>query len=208
MPRRHHLRERNALLEAAGFAPVYRESPLDDARLADVLRSLETALERMDPYPWVVMDHLWAVLRANAAAMRLFAHFLPPELAEPPLNLVRLLFHPRMREHIGNWQQIAPSFANQLQREVLAGDEEAKAPLDEVLRQPGVPAQWRSVDLDRELPSIVPLVLKKGDLQLSLFTMVSTLGTPLDVTLQQLRIESYLPADAASHAALQRLSEG
>ncbi len=202
------LRERNALLEAAGFAPVFRESPLDDARLADVLRSLETVLERMDPYPCVVMDHLWAVLRANAAAMRLFAHFLPLELAEPPLNLVRLLFHPRMREHIRNWQQIAPSFANQLQREVLAGDEEAKALLDEVLRQPGVPAQWRSVDLDRELPSIVPLVLQKDSLRLSLFTMVSTLGTPLDVTLQQLRIESYLPADAESHAALQRLSEG
>ena len=202
------LRERNALLNAAGFAPVYRESGLDDQRVAAVLRSLEAVLDRMDPYPCVVLDHLWAVLRANAAAMRLFGLFLPAELMEPPLNLVRLLFNPAMRGHVTNWEQLAPTFAQHLHRVVLAGDEEARALLDEVLGQPGVPSQLRAADLDSELPAVVPLKLKKGDLELSLFTMVSTLGTPLDVTLQELRVESYLPADEQTQATLQRLASG
>jgi transcriptional regulator with XRE-family HTH domain len=196
------LRERNALLNAAGFAPQYRESGLDSQALAPVLRSLETVLERMDPYPCVVMNRTWEVLRANQAAMRLFAVFLPPELAEPPLNLVRLLFEPRLRAMIGNWEQIAPAFAQQLHREVLAGDAEARALLDEVLSQPGVPQQWRSVDLEASLPAVVPLKLEKEGLALSLFTLVSTLGTPLDVTLQELRIETYVPMDEATEAAL------
>jgi transcriptional regulator with XRE-family HTH domain len=202
------LRERNALLNAAGFAPVYQESGLDSAELAGVLRSLEEVMDRMGPYPCLVLTRRWDVLRANAAAMRLFELFLPEELAAPPLNMVRLLFHPRLRGAIGNWEQLAPAFAQQLHREVLAGDAAAKALLDEVLGQPGVPQQWRVVDLDARLPAVVPLHLRRGDLELKLFTMVSTLGTPLDVTLQELQIETYLPADAESHTVLQKLAAG
>jgi len=197
------LRERNALLEAAGFAARYRASPLDSVALADVLRSLEAMLDRMEPFPCVVLDRLWVVRRANRAAMRLIATLVGPELAAPPINLMRLLFAPAMRDHIGNWDAIAPVFARQLHRQALAGDRDAGALLDSL---PGVPAAWRTGDLVGELPTVVPLELAKDDLRLSLFTVIATLGTPLDVTLQELRIETYLPVDAASDATLRRLA--
>jgi transcriptional regulator with XRE-family HTH domain len=199
------LRERNQLLTAAGFAPVYSQRALDSPEVAAVLKSIELVLERMDPFPCVVMNHLWEVQRANQAAMRLIAHFVPPEEIEQPLNLVKLLFSPAMRATVENFEQIAPAFAQQLHRETLAGDEEAKALLDQVLKQPGVPESWRRVELGAHLSPVVPLVLRKGELRLSLFTTLATLGTPLDVTLQELRIETYLPADEATARALEIL---
>jgi transcriptional regulator with XRE-family HTH domain len=200
------LRERNALLTAAGFAAHYRESSLDSEAIAGVLRSLEAVLERMDPFPCVVLDSNWTVLRGNAAAMRLIGAFVDPALLDGPPNLMRLLFAPQMRPHIANWEQIAPSFIQEMHRSALAGSDAARAMLDEVLAQPGVPQRWRAADLDHRSPVVVPLVLKKGDLELSLVTMLSTLGTALDVTLQELRLETYLPADEKTEAALRRLA--
>jgi transcriptional regulator with XRE-family HTH domain len=200
------LRERNALLSAAGFAPVYSQRALDSPEVAAVLKSIEQVLERMDPFPCVVMDHLWEVQRANQAALRLISLFVPPDEIEQPLNLVKLLFAPSMRKTIENFEQIAPAFAQQLHGETLAGDDEARALLDQVLKQPGVPDAWRKPELGAQLPPVVPLVLRKDDLRLSLFTTLATLGTPLDVTLQELRIETYLPADEATAKALKALA--
>ncbi|MFT3838780.1 MAG: helix-turn-helix transcriptional regulator [Myxococcaceae bacterium] len=200
------LRERNALLTAAGFAPVYSQRDLDSPEIAAVLKSIEGVLERLNPFPCVVMNHLWEVQRANQAAMRLIAYYVDAEDLEQPLNLVKVLFTPSMRKVVENFAQIAPAFAQQLHREVLAGDQEAKALLDELFKQPGVPDSWRKVDLDSHLMPVVPLVLNKNGLKLSLFTTLATLGTPLDVTLQELRIETYLPADDATAKALEELN--
>ena len=200
------LRERNALLQAAGFANVYRESALDDPELAGVLQSLEQVVERMNPYPCAVLDGRWNLVRANHAAAVLLATFVPPEMLSPPPNLARLLFHPRLRESIGNWTEIAPSFLQRLHREALAGDEDTRKLIEELTAIEGVPSPWKVPDLATPPSAVLPLVLVKGDLRLELFTTISTLGTPLDVTLQELRLETYLPMNAATADALRRLA--
>jgi transcriptional regulator with XRE-family HTH domain len=200
------LRERNALLQAAGFAAHFSQSGVDSAELAGVLGTLEAVLERMEPFPCVVLDSQYTVLRGNAAAMRLIGTFVDPSLLNGPPNLMRLLFAPQMRPHIANWEQIAPMFIQELHRAALAGHGGTRALLEEVLEQPGVPARWRAADLDHRAPVVVPLVLRKGELELSLFTLLATLGTPLEVTLQELRVETYLPSDAKTAAALRRLA--
>jgi len=143
------LRERNALLGAAGFAQPYRESELDGADLAAVRRALSSMLDRLDPYPCIVLDRHWNVTLANGGALRMLAALLSPdELAQlQPLNAARLLFHPVMRPRVANWEVAAGSFVQRLHREALSGDIGSRALLDEVCSMPDVPKRWRVADL-------------------------------------------------------------
>jgi transcriptional regulator with XRE-family HTH domain len=201
------LRERNALLGAAGFAQAYPESSLEGEDLAAVRRALSSMLERLDPYPCIVIDRHWNVTLANGGAMRLLSAILAPdELAQlQPLNAARLLFHPVMRPRVANWEAAAGAFVQRLHREALSGDPSSRALLDEVVSMPGVPKRWRMADLDRVSLPVIPVELVRGDVRFRLFTTLTTLGTPLDVTLQELRIETYFPADDATDAALRAL---
>jgi transcriptional regulator with XRE-family HTH domain len=198
------LRERNALLSAAGFASAYTESSLDAQDLATVRRALVKLLERFDPYPCVVLDRHWNVTLANDGALALLGSLLTSEeLATlQPLNAARLLFAPAVRPKVKNWHAAGGAFIQRLHREALAGDGAARALVDEILAMPGVPASFHSPDLDRPTLPVLPLELVRGDQVLRFFTTITTLGTPLDVTLQELRIETYVPMDEATERAL------
>ncbi len=204
------LRERNSLLIAAGYAPVYRETALLAPELAHVRRALDFMLAQQEPYPALVVDRHWNLLRQNEAAGRLLALFLDAgalaELPGPP-NVVRLTFHPRgLRPYITNWEALAGPLIQQVHREAIGGvpDEGTRRLLEELLAYPGVPGRWRTPDATAQTVPLVPLSLQKGDLALRFFTTIATLGTPQDITLQELRVECFFPADEATDAFARR----
>ena len=188
------LRERNTLLGAAGYAAVYRETDLGAPQMSHVARALGFLLDRHEPYGASVLDGGWNVLRVNRGAMRILTWLMdqppPPEVAG---NAMRLLFHPRgVRAYVVNWDELAGAMVERLHREVSLGA--SRALLDEILAYPDMPRRF--VRPRDEPPQVVlSLHLRKGDRDLRMFTTLTTLGTPLDVTAQELRIESYFPAD-------------
>lgn len=207
------LRERNALLVAAGFAPVYRETDLDAPDMGPLRRMLRFLLAAHEPFPAVLIDHCGGVIEPNAACARMLARLLPPptaaSAAERP-NLHRLTFaEDGLRHVLVNWEEVAATLLSRLQREALtspAGDP-LRSLVEELLALPCVPESWRFPDL-RQAPALVlPLHLKNADFELRLFSTLTTVGTPLDVTAQELRIESFLPADPATEQTLRAMAE-
>jgi transcriptional regulator with XRE-family HTH domain len=203
------LRERNALLLAAGFAPLYRETGLAAPELARARQALELILAHQEPYPAVVMDRHWNVVTANQAAGRFFALFVAPAPGAT-VNVIRMMFDPaRLRPFVANWEAVAESLVQRIHREALGGvpDAETSRLLEEALSYPGVPARWRSADALEVAPApYVAVQFRKGDLAMDYFSTVTTLGTPQDVTLQELRIECFFPADERTEAAARRLA--
>jgi transcriptional regulator with XRE-family HTH domain len=205
------LRERNALLEAAGFASVYRESALEDGELGTVRRVIGLLLETAEPYPAVAVDRAYDVQLMNAATTRLFARFLDPDdvaaLGRP--NLIRITCHPRgLHRFVQNWDEAGALLVGRLQREARhypPGDPLHRL-VEEVLAYPGIATAWKTPSLDRPLPPVIALHLKRGDVEARLFGTITTLGTPQDVTLQELRIESFMPADAATEELARQLA--
>ncbi|HEX6958494.1 MAG TPA: helix-turn-helix transcriptional regulator [Ferrovibrio sp.] len=203
------LRERNRLLHAAGFAAAYRESRLDEPRLAEARHALQLLLKQHEPFPAVVVDGTWTMQIANKAAEAMIAFLLGSAAAalRQPVNLIKLPLHPQgARPFIANWREVAGAMLHQLQREALASPAAASL-LAEVRTYPDVDALWRSLDWDSEPRPVVGLKIVKDGIALNLITMIASFGTPQDVTLQNLRIESFLPADAASEALLRRSVE-
>ncbi len=198
------LRERNALFHAAGFANPYPERALDAPELASVLRALRLVLERLEPYPCTVLDRYWNVLLTNEAATHLLAWLLEPAglAAVQPLNAARLLFSAELRPFLVNWRDIAASFIHRLHREAMTGDDKTRTLVAELLAAPGIPTDWRTPNLERAMSPFVPIVLERDGRRLGFFTTITTLGTPLDVTVQEMRIETYFPTDAATEEAL------
>ena len=205
------LRERNALLMAAGYAPVYQERSLAAPELTQVHRALDFILQRQEPYPGLVLDQHWNVVLRNQGAVRVFQYFLGPDassISGPP-NAMRLTFHPQgLRPWITNWDALASQLIQRLHHEVaraLPGDG-AAALLAELLAYPGVPQHWRTPALAVAAAPLLPLELCKSGIQMSFFTTMATLGTPQDITLEELRIESFFPADQATEDAIQWLA--
>jgi transcriptional regulator with XRE-family HTH domain len=204
------LRERNALFRACGFAPPYSQAELKAPELAAVGRALRFVLERSEPNPCFVLDARYDALLKNTAAGRLLDWLLDPVTfasMEQPLNLARLFVSPAMRPRIVNWKAIASSFAQRLYHEATSGDAAIRALATELLGDPGMPSEWRTASLEPSGSPLVPLVLQRGALRLSFFVTVAKLGAPLAVTLQELRIETYLPADQVTELALLRMGE-
>jgi transcriptional regulator with XRE-family HTH domain len=204
------LRERNALLLAAGFAPVYRETGLEAPALGQARKALELILRHQEPYPAVVMDRHWNVLTSNGAAVRFFGELVPPPEPGRRANVIRSMFDPAgLRPYVANWEAVAEALVQRIHREAVGGvpDEGTSALLEEILAYPGVPARWRSPDLLAAAPGpYLSVMFRKGDLAMDFFSTVTTLGTPLDVTLQEMRIESFFPADERTEAAARRLA--
>lgn len=201
------LRDRNALLLAAGFAPGYKESALSAPELAAVGRALTMMLDQQEPFPAVVVDRLYNVRRANRGAARLLGLLFEAERPEdlPPLagNMLRALFHPEgIRRHIVNWQVIAPYLLRRLHQEALvAGTVPGLRELiTELERTEGVPEDWKQRLPGDRLAPMLTVDIEKDGIRLSFFSTIATLGTPLDVTLQETLIESYFPADEATRA--------
>jgi transcriptional regulator with XRE-family HTH domain len=189
------LRERNALLAAAGYAPQYPESKLETPSLARVRSAIGLILKHQEPYPAFVMNRYWDVLLQNAAANRLARHLVGESAHR---NMIRHFFDPKdMRAVVVNWEEIARDLMRHVQDDVAANPSDARlqALLEEMLRYPGVPERWQVRELGAAPPPLLTTVFRKGDLELRFFSTITTFGTPVDVTLDELRIESTFPAD-------------
>jgi transcriptional regulator with XRE-family HTH domain len=189
------LRERNQVLLAAGYAPQYRETGLDDAAIAHISQALDRMLSHHEPDPAVVMDRHWNLLRANSAATALFEWLLDGEDPGDPPNVVRLMFGP-VRPHVANWEQTGEALVQRIHREAIGGvpDVVTRALLEEVLALPGIPPAWRTPDFASTPLPVLPIVFAKDGRERRYFSMVSTLGTPQDITLQEIRVEAFFPA--------------
>jgi transcriptional regulator with XRE-family HTH domain len=208
------LRERNVLLLAAGYAPLYGETSLNDPRMSQVRAVIEIMLRSNEPRAAIAHDRYWNVLMANAAFVRLITMVLGKapaglsamQLASPPLvNLLHLLFDPEsLRGVIVNWETSAKALLNQAYRRLAwARDERLKALIEDVLKYPGVPVRWREPELDTPHALILPIELNFAGKVVRMFSTITTVATPHDVTLQDLHVEIFYPADAESAATLQ-----
>jgi len=202
-------RGRNELLLAAGYAPVYHERGLDAPEMAQVRRALQFTLRQQEPYPALVVDGRWNILMSNEGATRLMGLFLDPAetAALGPPNALRLFYHPRgMRPFIVNWQATAGALIQWLHRDMLRGRPETARLLDELLSYPDVPKAWRTLDLDAPAAPFLAVELAKDDLHLTFFSTLTSLGVPYDITLDELRVECFFPADEGSEALMRRLA--
>ncbi len=202
------LRDRNELLSSAGFSKLYRERGLDDVQMKSVSLALEQILEKQEPYPCVVIDRCWTIVKANKAMQKLMDVAGSLDVDEHvKKNLALLTLHPSgLRPFIANFNETVAPFVQRLRRDTLRySDEETSRFFDEVK------ALVDDVDIadrqgDAPLMPTLPLELRLGDLRIALFSVIATFGTPQDVTTDELRIESFFPADESSRLFLEGLS--
>ena len=196
------LRDRNAMLIAAGFAPVYAERNIDHPDLADVRRAIELMLSAHNPFPAYVIDRHWNLVLANDAAGSLMMA-LPEPAQLVATNLARLVLHPDgLRSVCRNWGAVAAVTLLRLDREVVdsPADLGLAELLDELRSYPGLPDDLSAVPSSHEL--LVPLEVEQDGRTLSFFTTIATLAAPADITLEELRLETLLPANTETEAAL------
>ena len=203
------LRERNTLLLAAGYAPRFTQRPLDDPAMGHVRASIQRMLDAHDPYPGAVIDRQWNVAMVNRAGSML-ADGIPDAILGPPLNVYRLCLHPDgLARRTTNFVDWASYLLEQLRRSIaLSGDPALAALLDEVSAYPTVQQVLPLIGTARgdDPPLLVPLRLATPLGELSLFTTLTTFGTPLDVTIDELAIELFFPADERSDEMLRELA--
>jgi transcriptional regulator with XRE-family HTH domain len=205
------LRERNILLLAAGFAPMYGETDLDSPDLAPVRRALDAILRQQEPYPAVVMNGVWDVVMGNRAAQRFFGFLLAPKAVPVRQNVLRMMFDPALaRPYVLNWELVAEGLVERVHREALGSTQgdSLHAMLAEVLSYPGVPARLRRPKLEKPLLPVVPVRFEKDGLAFDYFSTVTTLGTPRDITLEEVRIECFFPVDRETEANARELARG
>ncbi len=198
------LRERNSLLLAAGYAPFYGERGLDGEDMVPVRNALDKILASHEPFPAVIVDGRWDLVAANRPAMSLLTEGVAAALLEPPVNALRVSLHPEgLAPRIANLDEYGAHLLDRLQRQAtLSGDEDLASLLDELSAYPGISRDTASVPEPADL-LFVPLVLRAGDgSELTFFSTLATFGTALDVTVAELAIESFFPADKATEQAL------
>lgn len=196
------LRARNTMLLAAGFAPRYQHTSLDDPAMTHVVASLRRLLDAHDPFPGLAVDRHWNVVLANAAAGSLTA-LLPDHLAAAPVNVFRASLHPDgLAAHTLDFDHWATYLLDQLHRLVVVTADPGLAVIEgEVTGYPNIVELRERIDWTiRDAPAalLVPYRLDLGDVELSMFTTLTTFGTPRDVTLDELAIELFYPNDRAT----------
>lgn len=209
------LRERNVLFQSAGYAAAYNESPLDEPAMTPVLDALNHVLEHHEPLPAVVVDRLWNIKKQNRAAQLMFSAGGDPnemlariggrsegveEGNTSEMNLALLTVHPDgLRQYIANWEQAAPAFIRRLKTEALAsGDPVVQKEFSRYIELAGPLAD--NDTMTESLLPVLPLELNINGLELSLFTVISTFGTPQDITTDELRIEAFYPTNTQTAA--------
>jgi transcriptional regulator with XRE-family HTH domain len=196
------LRERNALLLAAGYAPMFVESSLDDPTLAAVRSAVNAILLQQEPYPAVVMNRRWDIVGANDAAVHFFGRATQGrEAVGGTPNVLRQMFHPDgLRGSVKNWDSVGPALIQRIHREASGGvvDSATRALIEELLGYPGVPKSWQALDPRVTLTPVLPVTFIVDGITFNYFSAVTVLGTALDITLQELRIESFFPCDDAT----------
>jgi transcriptional regulator with XRE-family HTH domain len=196
------LRDRNALLLAGGFAPAYPERGLAEPELHAVQQALKSVLKGHEPYPAVLVNRWWELVDANAG-IALFTRDVAPELLEPPVNALRLSLHPDgMAPRIANLPEWRAHLLTRLRRQAeTAGDARLAELHDELAGYPGGSAHFRAPP-PAATDVVVPLRYRAGARELSFLSITAVVGTPLEVTVSELAIEGFYPADAATAAAL------
>jgi transcriptional regulator with XRE-family HTH domain len=200
------LRERNALLVAAGYAPRYFETGLAAPEMSQVRNAIELILRHQEPYPAFVLNRHWDIYLANQAAPRCTRFLLGAEPTES--NMMRLALHPDgLRPMMVNWEETAGDLVRHLHNQVAASpsDERARGLLAEVLAYPGIPARWRMREVGAPATPLLTTIFRKGDVELRFFSTFTMFGTPHDVALEELRIECSFPADEATAATCREL---
>jgi transcriptional regulator with XRE-family HTH domain len=192
------LRDRNTLLLAGGYAPAYPEHPLDGPELAAVRAALRGVLSGHEPYPAVVINRWWELLDCNTPVGVLTSP-VAEHLLAPPVNVLRLSLHPDgMAPHIANLAEWRAHLLGRLRRQLAATGDARLAELHAELRgyPGGEPEELGPADV------VVPLRYRVAGRELAFFSMTAVVGTPMDVTVEELAIESFYPADEATAKAL------
>jgi transcriptional regulator with XRE-family HTH domain len=197
------LRDRNQLLLAGGYAPIYTETSLHSPAMLAIRSALRRLLKGHEPYPALVVDRWWNLVEANAG-IALFTKDVAQKLLEAPINALRLTLHPEgLAPRITNLPEIRANILTSLQRQIIStADPDLQDLYDELRAYSG---GWNS-DHPGASEVVVPMKLRHGDHELSLLTTIATFGTPVDVTVSELMIEQFFPADDATAAILQQLS--
>jgi transcriptional regulator with XRE-family HTH domain len=193
------LRDRNQMLLAAGFAPAYAERAIDAPEMAPVRDALDRVLIGHEPYPAVVVDRWWNLAAANRS-LAMFTAEVPEHLMEPPVNVLRVSLHPDgMAERILNYGEWRAHLLDRLHRQLaLTADERLAALYDEVSAYPGETAEVHGPGGE----IAVPLRWDAGGRELAFFSTIATFGTAVDITLAELSIEAFFPANDATSAYL------
>jgi transcriptional regulator with XRE-family HTH domain len=207
------LRQQNALMLAAGYAPAWRERDLSAPDLAVVNSALDYMLAQHEPYPAFVVDRCWNLLRANRGAVNLtefLAGTAPAPSPSEPVNLAIALVSPQgLRPFIVNWEEVALYFVRGVQADAHAdGDSQTAYLLRRLLGFPGVMALSETLPPEAGQAPVLPIHFCRNDTPLRLFTTIATLGTPRDVTLEGVRIEFFFPMDEATARTLRAWASG
>ena len=200
--------EQNAMLLAAGYAPAFGMHELGAPELAHVRRALTFILKQQEPFPALVVDGGWDIVMRNDAVARIFGRFRGASSPGAAVlnNALHATFHPDgLRQFIVNWEELAGPLLHIVHREAAASERAARL-RDALLAYPGVPRRWKVPDPEVAAAPVLSMRLKRNDLSLAFFSTITTLATPQDVTLQQLRIECFHPADAATEETARRLA--
>jgi len=191
------LRQQNALMLAAGFAPAWRESALAAPELAQVMKALDYILAQQEPFPAVVVDRHWNLLKGNAGAGRLVEFLVGPPAPDAAVNLADALVAPDvLRPFLVNWAEVVCYFIRSVEADAAAdGMPGTAALLERLMSYAGVRTALGQAAAEPPAVPVLPMHFRKGETSLRLFTTIATLGTPQDVTLEELRIESFFPMD-------------
>jgi transcriptional regulator with XRE-family HTH domain len=200
------LRQRNTMLLAAGFAPAFGERSLDDPDLATVRRLIEQLLRAHEPYPAVAVDRRWNIVSANSAVMPILSG-VAPELAQPPVNVMRLALHPQgLAPRILNFAEWRGHLLERLAHQIDATADADLMELDRELRSYPASQVGTSRAVSGDSRVLVPLRLTTPLGTLNLVSTTMVFGTPLDVTLSEIAIETLLPADSETADRLRAMS--
>jgi transcriptional regulator with XRE-family HTH domain len=199
------LRDRNELLLSAGFAPAYAETSVDSPHMAAVRDAIRQVLTGHEPYPAVVVDRGWNLVDANRS-VAFFMDQIPAELLQPPINVLRVSLHPRgMAPRIVNLAEWRRHLLVRLRRQIeLTADDELAELYTELRSYSSDGAEAADSPTERS-PVVAPLRIRHGDGELAFFSIVASFGTPIDITVAELAIESFFPADEYTASALRSL---
>ena len=199
-------RQSNDLLLAAGFAPIWSDTPLDTETLAPVRQALDFMLEQQEPYPAVVVDRRWNLLQANKGAVAMVEFLVGPLTPGAAVNLADALVAPDvLRRYLTNWQEVVAYFVRSVEADAAADATEETATLrDRLLSYPGVQESLATPSAETVAAPILPMRFAKGQVSLELFTTLTILGMPQDATLQEMRIESFFPMNDETRQVFRR----
>ncbi len=195
------LRDQNALLIAAGFPAAFAESDYDGPEMTEIRNLVDLMLHANEPFCAAAIDRHWNILSANQTYWATTGG--EPDPACPQPNLLTRMFAPGgFRDFVTNWDDVAYPIVQRLHREAIAeltrNETATRDLLDELMQTYDLPPQWKVIDIGAQQPPLVPVILEIGDKTIRLITTITTLGTAQDVTLQEIRIETFLPADKES----------